>query len=60
MPTSTLSKLPTPDEIHAELLTSLERVAALKKLLRLSQRLQERQEHESERPTKEGDKPCLA
>jgi hypothetical protein len=44
MPTSALSKLPTPDEIHSELVATLKRAATLRKLLRISQRLQERRD----------------
>lgn len=37
---STLEKLPTPAEIHAELLATLKRAESLRKLMRLSQRVE--------------------
>jgi len=36
---STLDSLPPPKEIHRELILTLDRVATLRKLLRLSQRV---------------------
>jgi hypothetical protein len=56
MSTSTLSKLPTPDEIHAELVATLQRAATLRKLLRISQRLDERRDRADEQAAVTGDK----
>jgi hypothetical protein len=55
MSQSTLEKLPSPDEIHRELVATLARVATLRKLFRLAQKAQ-REKDEAGRPRTEAVK----
>lgn len=46
---STLAKLPSPDEVHAELTATLAHADTLRKLLRLSQRAAREQQQQKVR-----------
>ena len=52
MVASTLSKLPSADEIHAELTATLRHADALRKLLRISEKASSREERQTSAESK--------